>query len=340
MKIRCYVCSKPINASPSRLRNRTITCSRICMGKARKSEGFLGVCSNCGVSFRTKQSHFLKKKSPACSKECGVAVKSKIMSGIGNHQFGLKGELNSSYVGDIRLSSFGYVQVRSLLHPFRDVDDWCFYHRLVIEEHLRKEGCVDYLAPVDGYPDLYLSKNFIVHHKDENKLNNKIDNLEVMTLSQHTRLHQKDLCLHRSPESGQYVPGKKLPSGKLYKKSPLDAGLDIYSSEDAIIPSYGALLISTELFLEIPPDSVGLVWSRSGMAVNNGIEVGAGCIDSNYRGEVKVLLRNLSQTDFTVRKGDRIAQLLTIQINTKDYKEIKDLTPSDRSSRGFGSTGD
>ena len=127
----------------------------------------------------------------------------------------------------------------------------------------------------------------------------------------------------------------------LTKKHVLDAGLDIKASEDVEIPAYGGRLISTGLFLAIPPGYVGLFWSRSGLSLA-GLHVGAGCIDASYRGECKVVLHNLSDKPFQVKKGDRIAQLLTVPVNLGLYEQVpslEELCNTDRGEGGFGSTG-
>jgi dUTP pyrophosphatase len=125
----------------------------------------------------------------------------------------------------------------------------------------------------------------------------------------------------------------------MVKKNIYDAGLDICSNENIIIKAKSSSLVSTGLFLEIPEYYVGLLWSRSGLSVKNKIEVGAGCIDSTYRGEVKVHLYNHSDTDFEIKTGDRIAQLLTIPINIEFYRESEELSGTSRGTDGFGSTG-
>jgi dUTP pyrophosphatase len=118
-----------------------------------------------------------------------------------------------------------------------------------------------------------------------------------------------------------------------------NAGLDVHSSENAVVPARGDVIIHTNLFIQIPVGCVGLLWSRSGMSVKAKIETGAGCIDSNYRGEVKVHLYNLGDEDYHVKAGDKITQLLTIPCVLNPYKKVKDLNESDRGNKGFGSSG-
>ncbi len=126
---------------------------------------------------------------------------------------------------------------------------------------------------------------------------------------------------------------------QLTKKRQADAGLDIASNETITINPHSRATIKTGLYLEIPFGFVGLLWSRSGLSAKHGIEVGAGCIDSEYRGEVKVVLYNHSDTLYTVKEGDRIAQLLTMPVNLSEYEKVDKLTETSRSSTGFGDSG-
>ena len=99
------------------------------------------------------------------------------------------------------------------------------------------------------------------------------------------------------------------------------------------------MLIPTGIRLALPEGHVGLIWPRSGMAVKHGIDCGAGVIDSQYRGEVKVLLFNHSDGEHFIQKGDRIAQLLVQKVETVDFLPVDDLDATDRAGSGFGSTG-
>lgn len=117
------------------------------------------------------------------------------------------------------------------------------------------------------------------------------------------------------------------------------AGYDICSSVNCIVPSWNKALISTGLAISIPDGYYARVASRSGLSVKNDIEVGAGVIDSDYRGELKVVLRNLSGIGFLAKAGDRIAQLIIEKIITPPVTEVDELTNTMRGAGGFGSTG-
>lgn len=120
----------------------------------------------------------------------------------------------------------------------------------------------------------------------------------------------------------------------------LGNGLSLSTGRKEVINvGTGSCLVSTGIAVKISEGYYGRVASRSGLAVKSHLEVGAGVIDSDYRGEVKVLLRNLGSQPFEVKKGDRIAQLILEKIITPDPLEVKDLDDTARGEGGFGSTG-
>ncbi len=120
---------------------------------------------------------------------------------------------------------------------------------------------------------------------------------------------------------------------------PGDAGADLRSAVDITVPAQGRELVATGIRLALPEGHVGLVWPRSGLAVKHGLDCGAGVIDSQYRGEVKVLLFNHSTVDHAISKGDRIAQLLIQKVETVEFFAVDDLEDTARGEGGFGSTG-
>ncbi|MGV7221159.1 MAG: dUTP diphosphatase [Nitrospinales bacterium] len=120
---------------------------------------------------------------------------------------------------------------------------------------------------------------------------------------------------------------------------PGDAGADLQAGTDAVIPARGRALIPTGISVAIPQGYAGLVWPRSGLAVKQGLDSGAGVIDSQYRGEVKVLLFNHTDTDFKIKKGDRIAQLLIQKVESVQFTKVDELDDTHRGEGGFGSSG-
>ena len=117
-----------------------------------------------------------------------------------------------------------------------------------------------------------------------------------------------------------------------------DAGADLQAGMDSVIPARGRLLVPTGISVALPNGCVGLVWPRSGLAVKHGLDCGAGVIDSQYRGEVKVLLFNHTDSDFLIKKGDRIAQLLIQKVETVRFAKVDVLDDTHRGDGGFGSS--
>lgn len=124
------------------------------------------------------------------------------------------------------------------------------------------------------------------------------------------------------------------------RKSPQAAGYDITAAEEAQVPPRGRTLVSTGLAVALPDGCYGRIAPRSGTSSKHGIETGAGVIDADYRGEVKVLLYNHSDEAFPVHSGDRIAQLILEKIDTSEVVvATTNLPETSRGSSGFGSTG-
>lgn len=129
--------------------------------------------------------------------------------------------------------------------------------------------------------------------------------------------------------------------------TPQAAGYDLSSCEEAVVPAKGRKLVKTGLAIAVPSGNYGRVAPRSGLALKNFIDTGAGVIDEDYRGECKntlkilvnILLFNHSDTDFQVNYGDRIAQLIIEKITHTEIVEVETLSDTERGAGGFGSTG-
>jgi len=119
----------------------------------------------------------------------------------------------------------------------------------------------------------------------------------------------------------------------------LATGSNLYSTETKIIPTHGKMLFNLQLSDIVPEGTYGRIAPRSGLAVKHMIDVGTGVIDADYRGCVSVLLFNLSNTDFQVNEGDRIAQLIVESICTPEIVKVNTLDNTERGTGGFGSTG-
>lgn len=122
------------------------------------------------------------------------------------------------------------------------------------------------------------------------------------------------------------------------------AGMDLraYLPEGPIvIKPMQRVLVPTGLFMEIPEGYEGQVRPRSGLAIKSGITVlnTPGTIDADYRGEVKIILINLSDTDFTINSGDRIAQIVFARCEQMEMVSVETLSETERGAGGFGHTG-
>lgn len=123
---------------------------------------------------------------------------------------------------------------------------------------------------------------------------------------------------------------------------PDDAAFDLYAAEHAELPPSGRAVIGTGIALELPPNVAALTLPRSGLAAAHGISLvnAPGLIDPGYRGEIKLIVLNTDpQVAFTVRAGDRLAQLLILPLAAVQLVEVGDLGDTPRGERGLGSSG-
>ena len=121
-----------------------------------------------------------------------------------------------------------------------------------------------------------------------------------------------------------------------------DAGVDLRSVERIVLKPHERAMVATGLAIALPEGYAGFVLPRSGLAAKHGISIvnAPGLIDSNYRGELKVILLNNDSTDsFAIEIGDRIAQLIVMPIPTINFEQVEELTESQRGESGFGSSG-
>jgi dUTP pyrophosphatase len=121
------------------------------------------------------------------------------------------------------------------------------------------------------------------------------------------------------------------------------AGVDLRSdlTEAIVIKPLERFLVPTGLFIELPIGYEAQVRPRSGLAIKKGITVlnSPGTIDADYRGEIKVILINLSNEDFVINDGERIAQMIISSHEKAQWDEVKELIETERGSGGFGHTG-
>ena len=119
-----------------------------------------------------------------------------------------------------------------------------------------------------------------------------------------------------------------------------DAGLDIYSAEEDYVLKVGERKgFKTGIKMEIPEGYVALFWDKSGLAINHGIKTMGGVIDSTYRGEFVVILKNLGEEEYKVEKNSKLTQILIQKVEEAEFEEVESLEGTERNEGKFGSTG-
>lgn len=128
--------------------------------------------------------------------------------------------------------------------------------------------------------------------------------------------------------------GAKMPT----RAHEYDAGLDLYSRETQIVSAKESAIFDTGVHIELPPGTVGMLKSKSGLNVKHGI-TSEGVIDVGYTGSIVVKLYNHSGYDYKVNEGDKISQLVILPVLTLDVELVDKLDETERGNSGFGSTG-
>lgn len=119
---------------------------------------------------------------------------------------------------------------------------------------------------------------------------------------------------------------------------PTDAGLDLYSREEQVVPARGSAIFDTGVHIELPCGTVGMLKSKSGLNVKYGI-ISEGVIDEGYTGSIVAKLYNLSDDDYWVYPGDKITQLVIMNYIAPRLEIVDELDETDRGDNGFGSSG-
>lgn len=117
-----------------------------------------------------------------------------------------------------------------------------------------------------------------------------------------------------------------------------DAGADLRSPVDVVIPARGSVVIDTGIHVEVPEGFTGFLKSKSGLNVNHNL-IGEGVIDSGYQGSIRVKLYNLGDKDYQIHRGDKIIQLVIMPCVYCEFTEVEQFADSERGDGGFGSTG-
>ena len=117
------------------------------------------------------------------------------------------------------------------------------------------------------------------------------------------------------------------------------AGYDLFAAEENEIPAGHRKVVKTDISIAVPPRHYGRIAPRSGLSYKFGIDIGAGVIDSDYRGPVGIVMVNNGVQAFKISPGDRIAQLLLERVSVPAVQDVEELDDTARGNKGFGSTG-
>ena len=193
VEVTCAFCGKVEMVPPSRAKNYTC-CSKVCAAeykKAQHTNQIECVCPICGTIFWVKPSRVKRVKTTiCCSKKCSNKLKETTYLGENNHQYGLTGNKNASFKGDEIMSNYGYILEYCPGHP-KPCDTSIKgtrvrQHRLVIERNHDKFDH-RYFEEIDGW--VVLKDEYDVHHINEVKTDNRLENLQILTREEHTALH-------------------------------------------------------------------------------------------------------------------------------------------------------
>lgn len=190
-------------------------CSPECRDESHKKEPNC-ICEICGKKFHLKPSMLKRCKHHCCSLECLNKLKSVLYTGEGNHQYGLKGKLNSSFKGDeILKKNNGLIEIRTYdpTHPYCDKDGRVLKHRLIVEQNYKRFD-LKYFETVGDR--IVLKRSSQVHHLNGDHNDNRIENLIPVTRSEHRTIHNLGLIIERDSDTGK-ITGV-LKRGELLEK--------------------------------------------------------------------------------------------------------------------------
>lgn len=190
IEVKCAYCGKIEYVTPCRAKNYQC-CSKECSANIKKKTEPNCVCPICGTAFYVKPSRIKRVKSQiCCSKECSNKLKETTYLGENNHQFGLIGDKNASFKGKEIISNLGYILEYCPGHPKpcdrSNLGTRVRQHRLVIERNYNKFDS-KYFEEIDGW--VILRDEYDIHHINEIKTDNRIENLQILTRSEHRALH-------------------------------------------------------------------------------------------------------------------------------------------------------
>jgi dUTP pyrophosphatase len=156
-------------------------------------------------------------------------------------------------------------------------------------------------------------------------------------------MHERDMdpgIVAREVKAGRLVRVKRFSERAVLptRAHDNDAGMDLYAANDTVLFPGMFVVIDTDIGLELPEGTYGQILGRSSLAVRGVFTMG-GVIDAGYRGPIKVALGNQSGAAIQVKAGDKVAQLVIINIQTPRPIEVEELPPAERGDKGFGSSG-
>ena len=234
VEVVCAECGKHEFVNPSRAK-KYVCCSTECLSKYnsdRYSKKIECTCPVCGSIFHVKPSRIKRVKTTiCCSKECSNILKETTYLGNNNHQFGLIGDKNASFKGNETISQYGYILEYCPGHPkpcdSSNKGTRVRQHRLVIERNHDKFP-EEYFEDINGW--IVLKDEYDVHHINEDKTDNRLENLQVLTRSEHTTLHNK-LIRHRATKYkeiiGVFKQGELLGTPEVDNQQPsIDSNID------------------------------------------------------------------------------------------------------------------
>lgn len=192
VEVKCAYCGKVEYVTPCRAKTYQC-CSKECSANLKKKITPNCICPICGKEFYLKPSRIKRVKTqPCCSKECSNKLKESTYLGNNNHQYGLTGDKNTSFKGKEVMSNYGYILEYCPGHPKpcdrSVIGSRVRQHRLVIERNHDKFDS-KYFEEINGW--IVLKDDYDVHHINGIKTDNRLENLQILTRSEHTALHNK-----------------------------------------------------------------------------------------------------------------------------------------------------
>lgn len=273
---------------------------------------------------------------------------------------------------DLSIILYAEPEVAQELAKERKREDWKGKTNDIHEnniEHLKKAANI-YLEIADNFPNFHLIKctrnkamlsrediHYLVcsqvdklfkKQEDTKEVNKSWQSVGQVLLNNQELKNYTSKIINFKPKKEE-VPIKNLNQSLLVEKldesaklpvkaNSSDAGFDLFANEDYSIEMYSQALIKTGIKIAIPQGHVGLIWDKSGLA-NLGYTTLGGVIDESYRGEIKVIFKNLSEDIVHIKKGQKIAQILIQKVSHPEVMETKIDENTQRSDKGFGSSG-